>query len=165
MFRLSNKEKFYFKLLSFNKLLTKIKSLIENKNYPYQQYHSYLVVKEFYIVNRDVINNPMNHKESIIDKGEINKEIMGINNYRYPYYNYIKEGKQDIWFLLNRASLRREKRNYIPYNENLFKVYYRYMIPLYIYQSYKSFMSYLGFNKIYIILKSRIFRNMKMLRN
>ena len=47
--------------------------------------------------------------------------------------------------------------NKVGYSEEIFKSYYRYMIPIFIYKSYKSFIYYLNYKNSFINIKTSLF--------
>lgn len=150
-----NNNKSYSKLLSYNNLLNKVKNIINNKD----MWYIHLIKKEFYIVNRDVVS--LKWKDIPFD------DNIKLNNYKYEnngsYCNNILEYENDITLLdINVWSKNiRNKRynnliNKLSYNEEIFKPYYRYMIPLFIYKSYESFIYYLGYKYTIIKIKKSL---------
>src|SRR5208282_2587748 len=89
------------------------------------------------------------------------------NSYKYDnkiYNNKILEYKNGtITFNINTWSNNvNNKRdadllNKVGYSEEIFKSYYRYMIPLFIYKSYKSFIYYLNYKNSFINIKTSLF--------
>jgi hypothetical protein len=120
------------------------------------------IKKEFYIVNRDVLISEK--KDFILNEYNDDKinyfyfiNNLGINN---KYYKYKLIGKNTIQSINdenslfskflheNKGSAKESNLEYkLGYSEEIFKPYYRYMIPLLILKSYNRFMKYMGYNK------------------
>ena len=145
------------RLFSYETLFNKIKNIINNKNL----WYIHLIKKEFYLVNRDVLLS------KVIDILPNNNNNNTFYNYKYDnkiYSNIIleyKKGKNalDINIWLSNISNKRDNnlKNKVGYNEEIFKPYYRYMIPLFIYKSYKSFISSLIYKNSFINFKNLLY--------
>jgi len=155
----SNKqENNQYKFSFFNDLLNKINNIIINSDILYID----VIKKEFYNVNRDIIlskvkeDNPVNIYADIntykLTKNIFNNFSLNIfsNSNKYETVNRNKNVlDMNIWPSYTKDKGRSEYLNYkIEYSENIFKPYYRYMLPLFIYESYKTFISYIGYNNL-----------------
>ena len=157
IFEFSNNKKYWLKLFSYEALFNKIKNIINNNNI----WYIHLIKKEFYIVNRDVLLS------KVLDILPNDNNNILFNNYKYDnntYNNIILEFKSDINILdinIWSSNIRNKRdnnlKNKIGYSEEIFKPYYRYMIPLFIYKSYKSFMFYLGYKNSFMNFKSLLY--------
>ena len=139
-------------------MLNKINNIIINSDILYID----VIKKEFYNVNRDIIlskvkeDNPVNIYADIntykLTKNIFNNFSLNIfsNSNKYETVNRNKNVlDMNIWPSYTKDKGRSEYLNYkIEYSENIFKPYYRYMLPLFIYESYKTFISYIGYNNL-----------------
>jgi hypothetical protein len=116
-----------------------------------------LVKKEFFNVNRDVVLSKVKYdipidinswmkdykysfKKLII---KYNSDINGDkNNSKYSFYINLWPSYDDYSNISNNG------RNKKEFNDNIFKPYYRNMVSLFIYESYKSFISYIWYNNM-----------------
>jgi len=156
IFLFNKNNKLELKLFSYKTLFNKIKNIINNNNIWYM----HLIKKEFYIVNRDVLLS------KLIDILPNGNDMLS-NSYKYDNDSYkinILEYKKgtvnlDINLWSNNIINERDANliNKIRYNEEIFKPYYKYMIPLFIYKSYKSFIYYLGSKDLFIKIKTPIY--------
>lgn len=160
---------------SYNNLFNKIKNIVINNDIFYLE----IIKREFYNVNRDVILPKA--------KYDIPDSYINIKN-TYKYMNDYLDNKYILKYKLNTKGYFNENENsfnvniwpnYLgsinersnnlkdngEYNESIFKPYYRYMIPILIYQSYKSFMSYLGYNNIFKFNKISFFSKIHWIKS
>ena len=145
--------KFFF----YKTLFNNIKNVINNNNI----WYIHLIKKEFYTVNKDVLLSkaidiiPYDNNNTLL-----NNYIYDKNLYDFKTLEY-KSGMftLDINVWLNNFKNKRDNNliNEIGYSAEIFKPYYRYMIPLFIYESYKSFISYLGYKNILINIQRSFF--------
>jgi hypothetical protein len=153
----NNNNNLNIKSFSYKILFNKIKNIISNNNI----WYIHLIKKEFYSVNRDVILS------KLIDVlPDNNKNILLSNDeYHYNSYNskYLKYNSNtfilniNVWINNKRNKSSNNLRNKLSYNEEIFKPYYRYMIPLFIYESYKSFILHLGYKNSLINIKTSLY--------
>jgi len=92
--------------------------------------------------NNIYINSDNDRYDNMLLKYKSNSIIYpNKNNYELDIKTWSSyKGSNDIY---NNIVFNKE------YYVNIFKPYYRYMIPLFIYESYKSFMSFLGYKNLY----------------
>jgi hypothetical protein len=145
------------KLSYYNNLFSKINNLIKNSDSLYLE----IIKKEFYIVNRDVVLSKIKHEIPIdIDYITNINAYSNINIFsniflKYKsdsitYHNKVNKLDINIW-----SSYKESNDIYSnsifnkEYSINIFKPYYKYMIPLFIYESYKSFMFFLGYKNLF----------------
>ena len=146
------------KLSSYNNLFNKISNLINNNDSLYLE----IIKKEFYTVNRDVVLSKVKYEVPIDIKSTMNNYIYSNNNLfaniilKYNLDNNTNTDKKnnelDINIWSSYTGNNNKFKNIVfnkEYNVNIFKPYYRYMIPLYIYESYKSFISFLGYKNLF----------------
>ena len=139
-----------FNKLNKDSLFLMINFIIKNNNVLYYINRLALIENEFYVVNRDItkINqfnmipyiyeNTMNSysnfessiKDKIILKKSKNENIEDI----YMWRSFLKNKKNNVNLQL--------------YNNNIFKPYYRYMLSLFILESYKSMLLFIGYKNI-----------------
>lgn len=138
------------KLSFYANLFNKIKNLIKNSDSLYLE----IIKKEFYIVNRDVVLSKIKHEIPVdinyMTNTDAYNNILGNNILKYKpdnilYHNEVNKLGINVW-----SSYKRNNDIYNDsifnkeYSINVFKPYYRNMIPFFIYESYKSFISFLG---------------------
>jgi hypothetical protein len=157
---------FKFSSSFYNNLFNKINNIIINNDILYID----VVKKEFYNVNRDIILSRVNEEKPVNISTDLysRKFIKDVFNnstlnviISNDNYNNQSNGKNDlsinIWSSYGKDKYRSEYLNYkIGYSENIFKPYYRYILPLFLYESYVSFMSYIGYNSL---INKKIFSN------
>jgi hypothetical protein len=161
------------KVSSYNNLFYKINNLINNNDSLYLE----IIKKEFYIVNRDVILSKVKHEIPVDLKNTTSSYIYSNNNI---YNNIIlkynldsntnmdkKNNELDINIWSSYTGSNNRYKNIAfnkEYNVNIFKPYYKYMIPLYIYESYKSFMYFLGYKNLFNKNKISLFSNINWIK-
>ena len=153
------------KLFTYKSLLNKMKNIINNNNL----WYIYLIKKEFYLVNRDVflskyIDILPNNNDSLFSKS------YKYNNNGYDFKNLdYKRDTVNLGIKVWSKSIRNKRDanllHEIGYNNEIFKPYYRYMIPLFIYKSYQSFISYLGYKNRYNKIKTHLFSKFNWTKN
>ena len=160
IFTFNKNQKLDIKLFSYKNIFNKINNFINNNNI----WYIYLIKKEFYLVNRDVL---LSKNIDILPTD--NNTILPYNykhddNNQYNYKNLeYKSGTHtfniNMWsnYVINKRDL--NLKDEIGYSQEIFKPYYKYMIPIFIYKSYKSFISQLGY--VNSILYTKIFLESK----
>ena len=161
------------KLSSYNNLFNKIRNLINNNDSLYLE----IIKREFYIVNRDVVLSKVKYEMPVDIKNTMNNYIYNNNNLygntilKYNLDNNTNMDKKNNELDINIWSSYTESNNRCKnigfnkeYNVNIFKSYYRYMIPLFIYESYKSFMSFLGYKNLFNKNKISLFSNISWIK-
>ena len=144
------------KLYSYNNLFNKFINISKYSDSLYLE----IIKKEFYNINRDVILSKVKHEMPV----NLNNNIY-INSDNDRYDNMLLKYKSNSIIYPNKNNYELDIKtwssykgsndiyNNIVFNKeyyvNIFKPYYRYMIPLFIYESYKSFMSFLGYKNLY----------------
>lgn len=135
--------------IEINLLLNDIKKFKGFGNIWYLIYFNHIIKTEYYKVSRDIISTKnFDQRSRISYKKEKTYLFEGnnlIENKVLYYRNKNYKGKLHIWpsFFSNK---REENLNFkLGYNENLFKPYYRYMIPIFILNSYYYFCYYIGY--------------------
>jgi len=153
IFTFNKNQKLDLKLFSYKNIFYKIKNFINNNNI----WYIYLIKKEFYLVNRDVLLS------KYIDILPFDNNTILSSNYKYDNnnndYNNLEYKSGTLTFDINMWSNNvRNKRDVnlkdeVGYSQEIFKPYYKYMIPIFIYKSYKSFISRLGYVNLFINTK------------
>jgi hypothetical protein len=150
-----------------NSLFNKFNKLKGYNNVWYIFYFLSVIKKEFYIINRDVLltkeiqiipysNNIM--KSSYYFNSNLENNILS--------YVYGKENIDiNLWPLLYSNKRENNLDWKLGYNEKLFKPYYRYLIPYFIFNSYKNFSSSIGLNKLLFLDKKNIFKDKNYIMN
>lgn len=161
------------KMSFYINLFNKINNLSKDRDSLYIE----IIKKEFYTINRDVILSKVKH-EIPTDLNIIRNTYINSNNNLYDNMN-LKYNSNSITSLnknnyeldINVWSNYRNNDyiydNLTPskeYNLNIFKPYYRYMVPLFIYESYKSFMSFLGYKYLFNKNKMLLLNNINWIK-
>jgi hypothetical protein len=136
----------------FDNNLNKIISLKGYGNIWYIFYFLGVIKREFNNINRDVLlHKNMNVLPYSYSKMDQNYDVHGDNMFekenRVFNYNY-KNKKMNIHLwpsFINQDSRNSDLANKIGYREEIFKPYYRYMIPFLIYKLYSTFIYIFGF--------------------
>jgi len=153
-----NRDMFYkSNIFQINSLLNEIKKFKGFGNIWYLLYFINVIKKEFDIVKRDILVSKnidvrpelFNKKENISVPASFSETGNTFNNIfesKVVYYkNNVYNMKIHVWpsFLPNK---REENLNFkLGYNEKIFKPYYRYMIPVFILNSFFSFAYISGY--------------------
>jgi hypothetical protein len=164
-----------FKLSSYNNLFNKINNIVINNDMLYLD----IVKKEFYNVNRDIIlfkidkinlmniytdiNTYMYTDNNIFNNIRLNNSINNKDNNLNKSKNNLSI---NIWsFYANNKGKSEHLKYKMEYSENIFKPYYRYIIPLFIFESYKSFISYINYNNLIYSKKISFFSNINWIKS
>ena len=156
VFEFNKNKKDGLNLFSYEALYKKIKNIINNNDI----WYIHLIRKEFYVVNRDVLlskvtdNLPNDDNNIMFTYKYANKAY---DNIKLEYKNGINTLDINIWSRNIRNKRDDFLDNKIGYSKEIFKPYYRYMIPLFIYKSYTSFMYYLGYANLFIYFKKLLY--------
>ena len=171
----NKKENIQFKLSFFSNLFNKINNIIINSDVLYID----VIKKEFYNVNRDIIlykvkeEIPMNIYTGLYTFKLINNTF---NNFKLNINNNINKDDNEskdknilslnIWPSYSKNKSGSDCLKYkVEYSENIFKPYYRYMLPLFVYDSYKSFITYIGYNNLISSKKISFFSNVNWIKS
>ena len=176
VFMNNNKENNWIRLSSYNNLFNKLNNVVINNDILYLD----IVKKEFYNVNRDVILSKVtqeipNNIDTTTNTYKFTKNYLHNN----LVFNFIINNKIDqeinkdkdilginIWPSHIKDNGRNNYLKYkFEYNEDVFKPYYRYMLPLFIYESYRSFLSYLGYPYLKEKKKTSFFFNINWVKS
>jgi hypothetical protein len=136
----------------FDKNLNKIISLKGYSNIWYIFYFLGVIKREFNNINRDVLlHKNINILPYSYSKMNPNYDVHGDNMFekekRVFNYNYKNKNMNvHVWpSFINQNSRNSDLAQKIGYSEEIFKPYYRYMIPFLIYKLYSTFMYIFGF--------------------
>jgi hypothetical protein len=149
--KFNNYKNIEFRMFSLKNLYNKIKYIINN----YNVWYIYLIKKEFYLINRDIflsknINVLPNEYNNILSNNYNHSDNNNIKNLEYNNNNILPIN-------VEANNLSNEKGinliYQINYSYDIFKPYYRYMIPLFMYKSYQSFISHLGYKNSFFNAK------------
>lgn len=154
---IKNNMNFNKRELILHNINSRINNIVGNEDIWYILYYFNYVKKEFFKIKKDILETKSldviynNNNENIdnynnnyenVDKIYNNINFTKVIKYWRSYYLNKREG-----YLSNKLN----------FNENIFKPYYRYMIPIIIFESYYYFISLLGFRySIFDINKSLI---------
>jgi hypothetical protein len=145
LFMLDNISIFNISRLSFNSLYENSKNCLIYNNIWYVVYSIHYVKKEFYTVFRDVLMPNISCIKPK-DNNLVNSYIYSENNnYEDIILNYKNQNDNieiNLWPGYYPNKRREEIKSKLPYGENLFKPYYRNIISLYIFESYKYFLKF-----------------------
>lgn len=150
-------------IIQINSLLNEIKRFKGFGNIWYLLYFINIIKKEFYNVNRDIlVSKNINVRPYLLKRYDNTFFNVKKTIWYYKYKNHKFKIKLSPSFFSN------ERENNLNikygYNEKLFKPYYRYMIPLFILNSYYTFTYYISnYNPINFILSNltKKFNNIK----
>jgi hypothetical protein len=142
-------DKLMFGKREIYKLLRFINININSSNLFYYINKLALIENEFYSVNRDILKTNRFNEIPTFYKSNLGYYSSLINNLKDKIT--LKENKEKklinlhVW--RSYFNIKGDYYNYFlkNYNNNIFKPYYRYMIPLFILKSYKSMLSYIGY--------------------
>jgi hypothetical protein len=147
------------KLFSYNNIFNKIKNIINNNDI----WYIYIIKKEFYIVNRDVVLS------KFINILPVDNNSIVSNSYKYNYDCYDYKNLEYNNSTINFYNVK-NKRDFnlkykIGYIDEIFKPYYKYMISMFIYKSYISFISHLGYKNSFLNIKTFLFSKFNWIKN
>ena len=134
--------------LNYNSVYNIIKDAVINIDMLYLE----LVKKEFFNVNRDVVSSKVKHIIPIYMNDGIKDYKYSIKKSIIKYNSGIKGNKDNLrtnfdiysWSSsIDYNDINNKKINKKEFSDNIFKPYYKNMISLFIYESYKSFISYI----------------------
>jgi hypothetical protein len=145
-FRDINNRKSYFQNFETYSLYNKIKSFNNFGDIWYLLYFFNFIKKEYSLIKKDILLE--DNRDIIIFNNKINPNYIGntIEDLFLIYKNNINNIRIKLWPKYYSNKRENNINNKLGYNENIFKPYYRYFIPLLIIKSYYSFISYLGYN-------------------
>jgi hypothetical protein len=131
-------------IIQINSLLNEIKRFKGFGNIWYLLYFINIIKKEFYIVNRDIlVSKNINLRPFLLKRYD--NTFISVKNTIFNYKH--KNHKLKLHLLPSFFSNERENNLNIKfgYNEKIFKPYYRYMIPLFILNTYYTLTYYIGY--------------------